>query len=298
MNIIECGEGMPMITVTNVSTDFNMGVYLNTEKITLTEKGLAAQLNKKSISSMKIKTESRICQQTSVLCFETGKTILTGACFEEMSRLCAWSVVALMNEFGIRARLMNFSVSNISGHFSLGFPINMVKAARSMDCAVDYSKKYSGMILSEIPGMGKLSIITYPNGRGIITGVKTRELAAEGMSWYYPRIKQFESYKSDPSALEVSIKKRKVLASAPMVENVMGIVREKEKTLIKNVEISENRKAGDDGHARGAKRNKSSREASSSEASPYVYVLPVGVDMELSSKFDSLAYSYVPQKDP
>ena len=296
MNIIECGEGLPQLTITTVSTCFNVGVHLNTEKIALTEKWLGAQLNKQKISGMIIRNKSSICQQTSALCFETGKVILSGASYGSMGCLCAWNLVLIFNKMGIPAVVNDFSINNNSAHFSLGYDINLAEAAMCFDCGCCYQKGYSGLRLKNIEGMGNIAIILYKNGKGIITGAKPKEHAIGAIRWLVPRIEQFKTKASEPSAADISIKKRKMLSDPRVMEAVVKMVNRTENTSHAMSEEDDRREDAMMTMSQGRDENIISAKSTKmdEESIPYVYVLPVVKALELSQKFSGDSPGYTP----
>lgn len=197
MNVVDTGAGYPMVTLVNVSSTFNLNLNLNTNKIALTLKDLPVKLNKRKISGMILVTESALTQRTASLFYENGTAILTGACYEEMSRMCAWSVVSMLNRFGIPADMRDFSINNITGHFELDFKVDLLAAHENMDCKSEYNKDYTAMRIRKVKGMGNMSCLVYPNGKCVVTGVKTREMVVEAVRWLYPRLLK---YKLSPDA--------------------------------------------------------------------------------------------------
>lgn len=192
MNVVDPGEGLPMVTLVNVSSTFNLNLNLNTNKIAMTLKDLPVKLNKRKISGMILVTESKLTQRTASLFYENGTAILTGACYEEMSRMCAWSVVCMLNRFGIPADMRDFSINNITGHFKLDFKVNLTAAHEHMDCKSEYNKDYTAMRIRKVKGMGNMSCLVYPNGKCVVTGVKTREMIGVAVKWLYPRMKAYQ----------------------------------------------------------------------------------------------------------
>lgn len=290
MNLVDLGPGYPLVTIVNVSSTFNLGVYLNTTKIAMTMKDMPVKLNKRKISSMIMNTSSAYTQNTTALIYDNGTVILTGACYEEMSRYCAWVLVGMMNQFGIPAGMINFAINNITGHLELGFPVNLSAAAKSVDCHAVYNPAdYTAMRLKDIPDLGHASCLVYPNGRCVVTGVKTREAITKTVRWLVSRMKRHEQVNGTFETSELKYKHKNLLKTEKGKQFLIDYVVDKQWELAETntSDISEESMVIKSSGARVKGFNHGT-------GVPYVSVLPADDGLELASRFDKSISSYKP----
>lgn len=287
MNFLECGDGLPIVTIVNVSSTFSLQLKLNICKIAMTMKDIPALVNKKEISTMRIQTESAVTHRTANLVYENGRVIVTGACFEEMSRLCARSFVAMLHQKKIPASMKGFCINNITGVIDLGFFVNLAQAGEYMEnlnCMVIYNvMQYPALRLREVKGIkgsGRMSSLVYPNGKCIVTGVKTRGALADAVRWLVPHMENFRQTAEGAEAMY-----RQGLASDAHLERLIDEIvacgevpeymfdRKYENELIKFAE----------GKKVAVQRSGPVRKE---RGASYVYVMPTDQVLELSTKYD------------
>lgn len=183
--IAEADPDLPKVYMVNVVAGWNIGLLLNNAKIALEKRGLAVEYNPRSFAAMVLNLGGHDCPFTTVLLFDTGNVVGTGADTEELALLSAWNVVSLLNDHGIPAQVRDFKIHNIVSHFYCGFQINLYAIHDRFPGTSNFDpENFPGVIVRPVEQTSIVFLI-YRSGRIVMTGAHRRSEIVDSHRWIY-----------------------------------------------------------------------------------------------------------------